>query len=423
MPRYECRIARVEPDITAHWMLSKMSLTATKLYNTAMWHARQAWESTGKIPTGFDLQKVVLASAHHHYLPAHTYQHPAHQVWNAFKSWFTLRKHDTTAHPPGFRRKHVGSSFLFTQYGFKELDRNTIALTLTDEFKKQFSYQNKRMVLKLKWNTPFPDGGVIQQIEIVPRKIFFEVHAKIILPEPIWKTEGRIIAVDLGMRNPIVSMDEAGHIDIFKGGGILSDLHYWNKEKARVQSRVITQSNGRQKFSNALRRMSKHGSRQLHQGIHALTSRFTELCISRNVKEVIVGNLNGIKKKKNGEGKNWTDKPSQNWQQFPVKKIVAQLNYKLARHGILLIEQDERGTSKGRCCLCGCTDRTKLHRIHRGLFRCDNCTSTQNADVNGSGNQLSRYLRKDGQPSLSSSGCLAQPTIWTWNRHLWVAAT
>jgi len=33
------------------------------------------------------------------------------------------------------------------------------------------------------------------------------------------------------MRNPMVTMDEAGNIDIFKGGAILSDPHYWNKEK------------------------------------------------------------------------------------------------------------------------------------------------------------------------------------------------
>jgi len=106
---------------------------------------------------------------------------------------------------------------------------------------------------------------------------------------------------------------------------------------------------------------------------------------------------------------------------FPVKKVVAQLSYKLARHCIRLIEQDERGTSKGRCSLCGCVDKKKLHRVHRGLFKCENCGTTQNADVNGAGNQLSRYLRVDELPSISSRGCLAQPTMWQWNNHLWEA--
>ena len=421
MQRYECRVGRVEADYTTYWMLSKMAWTATKLYNTAMWNARKAWEDTGKIPTGFDLQKVVLASPHHAYVPAHTYQHPAHQVWNAFKGWFALRKKDPTANPPGFRKKEEGSSFLFTQYGFRVVDKNTVTLTLTDEFKEQIAYPNKRLTLRLKWNTPFPDEGVIQQIEVVPRKGFFEVHAKVALPEPKWKKKGQVVAVDLGMRNPIVSVDEKGHVDVFKGGAVLSDIHYWNKEKGRVQSKVMAQT--KKKSSHALRKMAKHGASQVNQGIHALTSRFTELCVQRKVKEVVVGDLTGIKKEKNGQGKNWKDKASQNWQQFPVKKVVAQLGYKLARHGIRLFEQDERGTSRGRCCLCGCTDRSKLHRVKRGLFQCENCGTTQNADINGAGNQLVRYLRLDGLPFKSSSGCLAQPTIWTWNHHLWEAAT
>lgn len=92
MPRYECRVGRIEADITTFRMLARMSWVATKLYNTAVWSARETWTFTGKIPTGFDLQTVVLASPYHVLLPAHTYQHPAHQVGMAFKSWYALRK-------------------------------------------------------------------------------------------------------------------------------------------------------------------------------------------------------------------------------------------------------------------------------------------------------------------------------------------
>jgi putative transposase len=128
-----------------------------------------------------------------------------------------------------------------------------------------------------------------------------------------------------------------------------------------------------------------------------------------------------MKKNKDGTGKNWSDKPSQNWQQFPIQQVVAQLDYKLARHCIQLKEQDERGTSKGRCSLCNCTDRSKLHRVHRGLFLCENCGTTQHADVNGAGNQLSRYLRLDALPFISSSGCLAQPSVYRWDDNSWRA--
>jgi len=364
-------------------------------------------------------QKVVLASNYHMYVPAHTYQHPAHQVWNAFKSWFKLRKTDKTANPPRFRPKQEPSSFLYTNDQFKVINENMMLLALGQSLKDELNYPRKRLAIRYKWNTPFPKDGIIQQVEIVPRDGYFELHAKILLPEPIWKTQGQIIAVDLGERNPIVSKDEVGNIDIFKGGKILSNLRYWNKETARVKSEVMGRSKGKKKHSKNLSRMDTRGNRQKKQSVHALTSAFTKLCVQRDAKEVVVGDLGGIKKNKDGTGKNWRDKQQQNWQQFPIREVVAQLGYKLARYGIRLVEQDERGTSKGRCSLCGCEDRSKLHRVKRGMFLCRNCDTVQNADVNGVGNQLVRYLHHIGKPIEGSSGSLAEPRVWRWDDHRW----
>lgn len=424
MPRYECRVGRIETDITTFRILARMSWIATKLYNTALWNARKTWDETGKIPTGFDLQKVVLASNYHDYLPAHTYQHAAHQIGMAFRSWFKLRKTDKTARPPGFRPKNVLSSFMFTDYGFKTVTNECLLLTLGPKLKEELSYPNKRLTLRVKWNMEFPDSGVIQQIEIVPREGYFELHAKIQLPEPVWRTSGQVVAVDLGQRNPIASKDEMGNTDIFNGGGILEIQHYWNKEKSRVLSEVTGRSKGKKKWSNALTRMARKAAGQVNHAVHSLSSKFVQICNSRDVKEVVVGDLKGIKKKEDGTGKNWTDKPSQNWQQFPVAKLVAQVEYKLARLGIRLVEQDERGTSKGRCSLCGCTDRKKLHRVHRGLFHCENCGTVQNADTNGAGNQLARYLHREAEQSVSagSSGALAAPSVYRWDEHRWTTA-
>ena len=312
MPMYECRVGRIDTDITTYWILAKMSLIATKLYNTALWYSRKQWDETGKIPSGYDLQKVVLVSNYHSYLPAHTYQHTAHQVGNAYKSWFKLRKKDKTARPPFFRTKEQLSTTMFD--AFKVVDNNnTIFLTLGKSLIEELSYPYKRLCLRLKWNTPFPDAGKIKQIEIVPKDGYFEIHAKILLPEPNWKTLGQVMAVDLGERNPIVSKDEQGRIDIFKGGKVLSHLRYWNKEKARVQAEVMGRTNGKKKHSKALDRMTQHSARQVKHVIHAMTITFVELCNQRDVKEVVVGDLKGIKKKKDGTGRNWNDKAQQNW--------------------------------------------------------------------------------------------------------------
>ncbi len=417
MSRYECRVGRIEADITTHRMLSRMGWVATKLYNTALWSARKTWDETGKIPSGFDLQKVVLASNYHSFLPAHTYQHTAHQVGSGFRSWYKLRKRDKTARPPGFRPKQELSSFLFTEDAFKATD-NTMTLALGQSLKEELSYPHKRLTIRYKWNTPFPEDGMIKQVEIVPRKGFFEVHAKVLLPEPEWKTEGQVVAVDLGMRNPIVSVGEDEQVSVYKGGAVLAAKRYWNKEKARVQREVMERSNNKRKWSKPLDRMAKKSKRQVKQMVHAMTSTFVD-CVKRDVKEVVIGDLCGIKKNKDGSGKKWNNKSSQNWQQFPTRMLVAQLDYKLARHGIRLIEQDERGTSRGRCSICGCTERAKIHRKHRGMFLCENCGTTQNADINGARNQLARYLHRETKVSTGSSGCLAQPMVYRWDNHYW----
>ena len=421
MTRYECRTGRICMDMTTFWMLSKMGWLATKLYNTAMWNSRKVWEDSGKIPTGYDLQKVVLASPHHAMLAAHTYQHPAHQVGNAFKSWFKLRKNDTTTHPPGFRKKEKPSSFLFTRYGFKIIDQNTLSLTLTKPFKEQINYPHKRLTIKLRWSTPFPKEGVIQQIEVIPRKGYFEVHAKIMLPQPRWKTKGIVVAVDLGQKVPIAAVGEDQRLDLYKGGGIQSLKRYANKTKKRVAKEVMARTKGGKKWSKPLNRMSKKFNNQFKHSLHSLTTHFTRECVKRKTKEVVIGDLKNIKKEKDGTGKRWKKKgkAQQNWQQFPLRTLVAQLGYKLARHGIRLTEQDERGTSKGRCSICGYKDRKHIHRLHRGMFHCDNCNNTQHADINGAKNQLARYLHQETKVSAGSSGCLAQPLVHRWDNHNW----
>lgn len=420
MGRYECRIGRIKTDITTHRLLAKMAWVATKLYNTALWHSREQWEKTGKIPSGYDLQKVVLKSNYHDMLPAHTYQHTAHQVGMAYKSWYKLRKKDKTANPPSFRKKEELSSLLFTTYGFKADKTNKkFLITLGKQLKDELNYE-ERLPIEVEWNTNFPENGIIAQIEIVPRNGYFEVHAKIALPEPEWKTEGQVKAIDLGQRIPITAVNEDGKTSMFKGGKVLSHIRYWNKETGRVKSEVLSRSKNKKHNSNALRKMSKHRTRQVKQSIHALTKKVAEDCNRENIKEVVIGDLAHIKKNNDGSGKNWNKKANQNWQQFPIREVVSQLRYKLMRSGIRLIEIDEHGTSKGRCSACGNEDRKTMRRVHRGMFCCDKCNTYTHADINGAKNILVRYLHQIGKTIEGSSGCLAQPLVHRWDNHNWV---
>ncbi len=417
----EVVVGRVEADFTTHWMLSKMCFTATKLWNTAVWESREEWAGTGRIPSGFDLQKKLQGSYRYRSLQSHASQKTIHEVGEAYISWFKLRKKDPTAQPPGFRKKSRLSPVTFDQSGFRiEKETGRLLLSVGNELRTETAYPLKFLPLKVRWwREP---KGQFAEVRVVARDGFFEIHAVEILPEPQWRTEGAVKAIDLGIRNPVAVAGEDGQVEIYRGGAVLSMLRYWNKEKGRVQGEVMARSKNKKKWSGVLSRMSTRGARQVHHAMHALTDTIVESCVKSNVKEVVVGKLKGIKKDtQTGKGKGWSDKSSQKYYQFPMMRIVPQLRYKLARSGIRLSEEDEQWTSKGRCSACGCTDRSKLHRVYRGMFKCDACGRHLHADANGALNILSRYLHQFERGSNEgSSGRLASPLIRRWDGHRWM---
>ena len=417
----ECIVGRIEADITTFWMLSKMGFCATKLWNACIHSSREQWKETGKIPSGFDLQSEQQEHPRYADMNAHSAQKAIHEVGEAYRGWFTLRKKDTTAQPPGFRKKTMLSSITYDKSGFRRTPDGNFALSISKRMRAAMCYPHRFLAMKISFWRPIPENAILAELHIIPRNGYFEAHVIVELPEPEWRTEGCVVGIDLGQKIPCAVATENGEVEIYKGGEIAANSRYWNKEIGRVKSEVTGRTKGRKKWSDALSRMSRRGNGQKNTAIHALTSTIANKCDKEGVKEVVVGDLKGIKKREDGIGKNWRDKGSQNWNQFPVAKLVTQLRYKLVRFGIRLLEKDEHGTSRGRCALCGCTDRDKLHRIHRGVFYCENCEKYQHADANGARNILARYLhQEDGLlSSPGSSGALAAPVIRRWDEHRW----
>ena len=419
----ECIVGRIETDITTFWMLAKMGFCATKLWNACIYSSRKQWTETGKIPSGFDLQSEHQEHPRYADMNAHAAQKAIHEVGESYRSWYTLRKKDTTAQPPGFRKKTRLSSITYDTSGFRRTADGNFALSISKRMRSATCYPHRFLSLKISFWRPIPEKAKLVEMHIIPRDGYFEAHVIVELPEPEWRTEGATVGIDMGQIIPCAVADETGAVELYKGGEIASNSRYWNKELSRVKGEVMGRTKGHKKWSEALSRMSQRSRGQKNTAIHALTSTIANKCNKDGVKEVVTGDLKGIKKDIDGEGKNWGKVGNQNWQAFPVRKLVTQLRYKLARFGIRLLEKDEQGTSRGRCSLCGCVDRKKLHRIHRGMFYCENCERYQHADANGARNILARYLHQEAGllASEGSSGALAAPVIRRWDDHTWGA--
>jgi putative transposase len=111
----------VTDDSTA-LLLGLLEYSATKLWNTAVWHAKEAWKTTGKIPS-YAKMDVAIKQEHplwYRRLHSQSAQAVLEELWQSYKSWFAVRKKgDAKAKPPGFRRKTTLSAVTFKQNAVK----------------------------------------------------------------------------------------------------------------------------------------------------------------------------------------------------------------------------------------------------------------------------------------------------------------
>jgi len=174
----------VTDDSTA-LLLSLLGYSVTKLWNTAMWHAKEVWKTTGKIPS-YAKMDVAMKQEHplwYRRLHSQSAQAVLEELWQSYRSWFALRKKgDRKAKPPGFRRKTSLSAVTFKQNAVKWNPRTSTACFSIpkDIYGKQFLCLKIRPpeVIRL-------DDNNIQIARLIHHKGDWSVHFvyNITLPE------------------------------------------------------------------------------------------------------------------------------------------------------------------------------------------------------------------------------------------------
>jgi len=370
----------------------------TKIWNKANYYCREQWEQTGKIPSYYELQRVFKDDFWCRKLHSHTAQAVLHKLAESYRSWYKLRKTDPKAHPPGFRKKESISTVTFTNFAVRVEDHR-LRLTLAKGNHIWLEYQAQ-------------PGVEITQENIVRVEItngYANIVYKVQEPEP--KEEGQVMAIDLGIINIATTVKEDGEVVIYSGRSILSIQRYFNKEIAKLESIVMSQSGGKKKWSRQLSVLSRKRRRQIKHALHALTRAIVEDCVKSNVKEVVIGDLRNIRK-----GKKWNKKSGQKLHAWGFNQFTELLRYKLAFEGIRLVTVNEKSTSK-TCSRCGYVDR--YNRKKRGWFKCRKCGYEENADINAARNILNRYLHQTGRcPVEGSSGVVNAPRVIRWDGNI-----
>ena len=212
------------------------------------------------------------------------------------------------------------------------------------------------------------------------------------------------MGIDLGIINTAATVKENGEARVYTGKHLLSIQRYYNKETGQLRSIIMKQSKGKKCWSNHLSELSRKQNLQIRHIIHAQTKAIVDDCVTSNVNVVAVGDLHNIRKmrsdtikpEKLDKARNLGKVTNQKFYAWSFNQFTATLEYKLKREGILLVQVNERATSK-TCCRCG--EVRKRNRKTRGLYICNTCGAIMNADVNGAVNILNKYLQPQGRSS------------------------
>lgn len=218
--------------------------------------------------------------------------------------------------------------------------------------------------------------GKLMQCRFVPKANYYvmEIVYEIEVPD-VMKERIRVCSIDLGIENLVTMVNNVGSQPVvIKGGAIKSINQFYNKRKAKMQSRLKKET-GRD-WSKNLQKLTDKRYKKIKYLMHCTSKKVVDYCVENNIDTLIIG----LNKKWKQENKN-----KQNFTYIPFDIFIGQIQSKCEEYGIEVVMTEEAYTS-GTSFL----DKeqptkenyNKERRVHRGLFVA-NCGKKINADVNG----------------------------------------
>ncbi|HHY80206.1 MAG TPA: IS200/IS605 family element transposase accessory protein TnpB [Thermoanaerobacter sp.] len=379
--------AQIHADPQTEAVLKDAMFCATKVYNGLMWHLRKEYKETGRVNISRkNLNRILkeLPRAKGYY--SMSVQLTRDEVREAYKSFFALKKNGLTQHEaPGFRRKSQLSPLKYIQSGFKvEGDKVTISLgTSREDGVREVTFQISYR--------PDIEYERVRELSIIYDKISGRIEARLVVGVKARENKGTgKVAVDLGETILMACAFDDGSVILYSGRLIKAVRRYWQKVRANLKQN-----------SRRWKQIAHQEKKQVEHLLHTATSHFIAECVRRGVKEIAIGDLNGIR-----ESIDYGDQLNQRLHAWPYRKLIDMLKYKGALAGILVRDNvDEKSTSI-TCHACGKV--MPSNRRHRGLYVCS-CGWRTQADINGALNIFERAYQVSSVKG--SSGRVARPAV------------
>ena len=357
--------------------LDELCFLSKNLYNVALYHIRQYYKETSKYLSYGKLAKELSDSNNLDYraMPyAQSAQQVLRQVDSQYKAFYASIK----------SKKMQGKKVRLPKYKDKKNGRNIFVYT-----NQCAKVSNGVVYLKTKQGTLSFNivTNNIQQVRLVPK-------ANHIVVEIIYNKEcetkqdnNRYASIDLGLDNLCTLASNTAQSIIVDGKRLKSINHYYNKTKAKLQSKLSKNKH----TSKRINRLTSKRNRKVKDHMHKASRKIVEYMEANSLNTLFVGKNVGWKDSINLGRTN-----NQNFVSIPYNMLIQMLEYKCKLAGINVVIVNEAYTSK-----CSFLDKEKIskhdsyagRRIKRGLF-ISNSGIMINADVNGSLNIMRLGLEK-----------------------------
>lgn len=344
---------------------------SNNLYNQALYILRQAFTNEEKIPSKFDLSKILLHKEYEceeydniHKMVAANAQAICHLAAQNFKSFLMSLR--------AFKKNKSGFTGVpkIPSYNKKE-----------QEFMIILNYQQcavkdgmMRFPGKLNLDKIYVGDLDIAHVRIFPGKKKYKVEVVYKIESLPKKTKGNIAGIDLGLDNlATVAINKRGIRPLLINGRPLKSMNlYFNNKRDKVQSE-LKKCNDRY-MSHKLETLYRKRNNRFNTYMHKASKKIIDYCLEHNVKQIIIGH-NKLQKQ---------ESKLKNFVAIPTFKLIELIKYKAEYQGIEVIETEESYTS-----ITSYLDKeepikdnaNKARRQHRGLF-VSNKGKKINADVN-----------------------------------------
>lgn len=344
---------------------------SNNLYNQALYILRQAFTNKEKIPSKFDLHKILLYKEYEceeydniHKMVSSNAQIICQLAAQNFKAFLMALK--------TFKKNKSGFTGApkIPNYNKKEQEFMLIIGAQQCAIKDGMM----RFPKKLNLNKIYVGDLDIAHVRIFPGKKKYKVEVVYKVEALPKRKKGNIAGIDLGLDNlATVAINKRGIRPLLINGRPLKSMNlHFNNKRNKIQSE-LKKCNDKY-MSHKLETLYRKRNNRFNTYMHKASKKIIDYCLEHNVSQIIIGH-NKLQKQ---------ESKLKNFVAIPTFRLIELIKYKAEYQGIEVIETEESYTS-----ITSYLDKEepikdnadRFRRIHRGLF-ISGKGKRINADVN-----------------------------------------